>query len=230
MTGIICIFYNNPQFLLKQHEHLQRFCKCEYELIVVDNSTNTEASEAIKYHAERFKLEYLKTSARSVNGSESHAFAASIAYKKYRHNYAILFFVDHDCFAIKDFSPIRILASKKLAGLGQQKGNLTYYWPGCFMFRTSIEVDFSMIPGRDTGGATNKAIQLAKKENCVFFNEAYAQNPGFNKSQYDFYALIHNGTFMHFINGSNWAGSADNEERINSLFNELQRISNENGK
>jgi len=226
MTGILIIFYNVPKLLLVQHDYLKRFCTGDYELIVVDNSTDPESIEAICYHSKRLGLEYLKTNAASMNGSQSHAFALTLAYQKYKNKYDILVTLDHDCIPIRPFSPAQILASKKIAGLGQQKGNVTYMWPGCTMFRTEVEMDFSIVANRDTGGATNKAIQAVGKANCTFFNEEYAENPSFNKSQYNFYALINNKMFAHFINGSNWAGSADNEERLNSLFNELEKISN----
>ncbi len=222
MTAILIIFYNNFEFLIRQHEHLKLFCKDEYELIVVDNSSDEVQSEAIRWHAENLGLEYVRTKAASVNGSQSHAYAANFVYWRYKDKYDILFFCDHDCIPVKPFSPSEILKDKLMAGLGQIREGKKYYWPGCFMFKTSVPVDWQMIPGFDTGGATYKAIELVGEDCCIFFDEAYVQNPCFNKSQYDFYSLIHNGTFMHFINGSNWANSADNAERLNSLFNILK--------
>lgn len=221
MTGIIVIFFNNSDFLIKQHDHLKAFCKDEYNLIAIDNSSDKEKSAFIKHHAERLGVEYVRTNSATIDPSQSHAFAASVAYSKYSSKYDILFYLDHDCFSVKPFSPAEILQDKSLAGLGQQRNGVKYFWPGLFMFRTSVEIDWQMIPGFDTGGGTQKAIKEVGEDQCVFFDEQYSQNVGFNKSQYNFYSLLHDGTFMHFVNGSNWANSAENEERINSLFNIL---------
>jgi len=226
MTCIIVIFYNNPEFLLRQYATLKAFCMDKYDLIVVDNSTEPQAIKDIKYHADRLGLRYVKTNATSRNGSDSHAFAANFALHTFRTQYDTFCFLDHDCLAIKRFSPKAILGGKYLmAGLGQQ--NDKYYWPGCLIFDVSVSIDFTPRDGMDTGAGTSKAI-LAHKEQCLFFDEAYQQNEGFNKSQYNFYALIHNGTFMHFLNGSNWAGSEHNQERLNSLYNVLETLCEKN--
>ena len=113
-----------------------------------------------------------------------------------------------------------------MAGLPQVRGKIKYYWPGCFMFDTSINIDFNMVQGLDTGGGTHKAIE-AYPDKCIFFDEQYCQNPYFTKPPYNFYSLLNDGTFLHFINGSNWANSQENEERVNSLFNILSTYKNE---
>lgn len=226
MIGIVIIFYNNPEFLLRQYATLKATCKEKYDLLVVDNSTDKKTIEAIKYHSQRLGLNYTKTNASSANGSDSHAFAANLALQKFRPHYSTLFFLDHDCFAIKPFKPSEILGDKYLmAGLGQQ--NDKYYWPGCFMVNCNVVVDFSPRPGMDTGGGTHKTI-AEFKEQCLFFDETYQQNPHFTKSKYDFYALLNGGMFMHFINGSNWNNTADNEERLNSLYNILENYFSKN--
>lgn len=224
-VGIVIVTYNTPSLLPVQLANIRRFCTDEHEIIVCDNSTDAEAIEAIKYHSEG--CVYIKTSASSVNGSNSHAFAANVAYTKFKNDYGYLFFLDHDAFALKPFSVVEFLGEKLMAGLGQQKHKL-YFWPGCFMFdATKVkDVDFGTSPGLDTGGGTWKLIEEHGTDNCVFFSEVYEQNPGFKKSQYDFYSVI-GGTFMHFLNSSNWANSPDNEERVNSLLNILKQRTDE---
>jgi glycosyltransferase involved in cell wall biosynthesis len=220
MVGIIVITYNQPEFVLKHYDHLKKFCTDRYELIIVDNSTDKEAIKAIQYYTGRLHIKYVKTDAKTTDASQSHAFAASFAYSRYKNSYDKIMFLDHDCFLVKPFSPNKVLSNHVMAGLPQVREDKTYYWPGCFLFRTTVDIDFKMIPGLDTGGGTYKAIEQ-HKDQCLFFDEAYCHNIEFSKSQYDFYALIHDGTFLHFINGSNWAGSEANEERLNSLYNVL---------
>ncbi len=221
MTGVVIIFYNNTDFLLRQKQHLDRFMQDEFKLIVIDNSSDDHIAAGMKHHADEMGLEYVRTKATSQNGSDSHAFALCFAYQKYVTQFEQILVLDHDNFLVKPFSVNETLANKSIAGLGQIRNGQKYFWPGCCLFKTSVEMDFSISKGKDTGGGTYKAIEDVGEDNCAFFDEAYAQNPGFQNSTYDFYALIHNGTFMHFINGSNWAQSDFNDERLNSLFNIL---------
>lgn len=228
-VAIVIIAYNNSDFIIKQAQCIRRFCKDDFDIIVIDNSSRNELAEAIRYHALNLKCIYIKTQASSRNGTESHAFACNFAYFKYKDQYRYFFFTDHDSFPIKKFSVKGILENKVMAGLGQSKpSGKTYFWAGCVMFDNS-KVDSSLIDfspshelGLDTGGNLYKVIERYGEKKCVFFNEAYHQNPDFNKSFYNFYSSINNEMFMHFINGSNWANAISNEERINSLMNILE--------
>lgn len=221
--GIIIITYNAHQLLLKQVEKINKHCKDDFEIVIIDNSTNQQSIDAIKYYCEQLKLVYVKTKSSSQNGSSSHSFAANLSYKMFKETYDSFLYLDHDCFPIKDFSISEILNGKQLAGIGQKKGDITYLWPGCLMFNRIDDIDFS--PNHelklDTGGNLYKVIT---ETNTVFFNEEHVQNPEFNKNFYDFYSLIHNGTFLHFINASNWSHSENHEERINSLLNLLEKV------
>lgn len=229
MLGIVVITYNNADFIRRQAELFKKFCKDEYELVVIDNSTKQEAIDAIKYVATDInKFRYIKTKASSINGSDSHAFAANLSYQMIKNDYDYLFYVDHDLFPTKEFSVIDILGDKLFAGIGQGKEKL-YLWPGCLMIRNILffkenNIDFSPnIPlGLDTGGNVYKMIDMFGKDSVVHFNEMYEQNPQFTKGMYQHYSVINEGMFIHFINGSGWNPSPDNQERINSLFNILE--------
>lgn len=219
--GIVIIAFNAPDLIIKQLELLKRFCKDEYDLIIVDNSSDYTAIQSIRYHT-KGKCIYLKSNAQTTDSSESHAFASNLAYTKFKDEYQYLFFLDHDCLPFKHFSVVEILSERLMAGLAQEKHEI-YFWPGCFMFNAEMvkNVDFGTRPGLDTGGATFQLIKEHGVDNCIFFSETYEQNPYFKKSQYDFYSII-GETFMHCLNGSNWAKSAHHEERLNSLYNVLQ--------
>lgn len=221
---IIIIAYNEPDLIIKQIELTKRFCKDNHDLIIVDNSEKKEAIEAIKYHADLNNIMYMKTHAASVNGSSSHSFAANLAYEKFMDSYQYFFYLDHDCFPVKPFSIVKTLNGKSMAGIGQQKSKL-YYWPGCLMFvRSTRGIDFSPLPGLDTGGSLYRFMEECGKDDLIFFNEAHIQNKHFEKSTYNFYALINDGMFMHFINGSNWNEKEQHKERLNSLFNILTEL------
>lgn len=227
-TAIIVVAYNNSSFVMRQAELLRRFCKDDFDIIVIDNSSEKEFVDAVRYHATNLGCIYIKTESSSKNSTDSHAFACNFAYWKFKDSYKYFFFTDHDSFPVKDFSIKEILKDKIMAGLGQgNPSTKTYFWAGCVMFdNTKVEkelIDFSPNSefALDTGGNLYKIIDKHEKELFTFFNEAYHQNPNFNKSFYNFYSTIKDETFMHFINGSNWAQSSDNQERINSLLNIL---------
>jgi hypothetical protein len=55
----------------------------------------------------------------------------------------------------------------------------------------------------------------------VFFNEKYYQNPYFREGVYNFYSTFNDDMFMHFINGSGWNPTPNDEDRINALLNVL---------
>jgi len=226
MVAIIIVTYNVPDLIIHQAKHLQHFCKDNYELIVVDNSTNQNAIDAIKWHCDNLDVRLIKTNSSTVMGSDSHAFAANIAYHLIHSEnfYTHYFFLDHDCFPIKPFSVVEILQDKEIAGLGQVRKGKHYFWAGCVMFPHYTEgIDFSTNHeyGLDTGGNLYKVIDKYGMDRCTFFSEEYEQNPHFNKSFYNFYSLIHQKSFFHFLNSSNWNNAADNQERINSLLNIL---------
>src|SRR3990167_4752300 len=163
-VGVVIIAYNNPDLIYKQILCLKKFCKDNYELVVIDNSTEQEAIDAIAYKCQINNLRIIKTHASSKNGSDSHSFAANLSYHKLKDDFSYLFYVDHDLFPIKEFSVIEILKGKAMAGLGQQKNGNTYFWPGCVMWDNDIiqncesKIDFSPTLGMDTGGGLYKIM------------------------------------------------------------------------
>lgn len=229
MKVAICIItYNiDCRIFLLQVEAIRRFCKDDFEIQIIENSSNAELGEAIIYHAKQLEISWTKTNAASFNGSESHVFAATLAYERFKNDgYDILCFLDHDVIPLKDFSLAEILGEEKVfGGMGQGKNGKTYYWLGLVFWNTNkidkniIELTPSIELGLDSGGNLYKAIDVAGKENCVFFDESYHQNPYFNGRLYNHYVMINKGMFMHCINSSNWNFIEDNEERMSSLVN-----------
>lgn len=226
-VGIIIIAYNEPALIIHQVKCIHKFCKDKYDIIVVDNSTDSDATEAIKYHSSELGCRYIKTMSSSKGGSGSHAFAANLSYNKFKDEYQYFLYLDHDCFPIMGFSVVEILNGKMMAGLGQEKNGKTYMWPGCVMWESTIGIvnmiDFSPNGEHqlDTGGNLFKVIESVGQENCVFFDEVYEENSEFTKPPRNYYSLINKSMFMHFIAGSNWDNISDHRERINSLINIL---------
>lgn len=223
MTGIFIITYNTPsEVFLLQVEAINKFCRDkEFKIEVFDNSR--DGYDNVWYHSQSLGVGYTRLITKTTDPSQSHAFAANIAYSLKGELYDCLFYLDHDCIPVKEFCVDDLDGSGYLgAGIGQQKSK-TYFWPGCFMLvnknidKDLVNFSISREHGLDTGGELYKLIEEYGKNHFIFFGEAYEQNPNY-KGKYDFYSII-DGRFMHFINGSNWNGVKDNEERLNSLIN-----------
>lgn len=228
--AIVVVAYNTAKFIQKQVELIRKYSKDAVDIVVVDNSTDGEASDGIKYHSERLGCKYYRTHASSKNGSDSHAFAANYIYAKLRDVYKYFFYLDHDAFPVKPFSVKELLNGITITGMGQNKDGIEYFWTGCVMWDNE-KVDNDLInftPNHelklDTGGPFYKIIEKYGKAQCPFMDEIPHQNPHFNKSMYNFYVMINSGMFLHAINGSNWNPSDANEERLNSLMNILEEL------
>lgn len=235
--AIVIITYNIPaELLLLQVAAIRKFCKDDdYTIEIIDNSSNTDIAEHIRYHSLQLELNYHKTFSSSINSSDSHSFAANLSYQKLREYYTAFAYFDHDLIPVKEFSIKDILGSTHIAaGLGQG-AKKKYFWPGCVIFdNKKIDgniIDFSPNAefGLDTGGNLYKLIEEYGEDRCIFFNETYHQNPNFRDARYGHYAMINNEMFMHFVNSSNWAGVTRNEERLNSLKSIAAELIN-NGK
>lgn len=224
--GIVVVTYNLPsEIFILQVRALKKLCKDDFSIEIFDNSTDAGIAENIRYHSQCFGLNYCKTFASSKNGSESHAFAANLAYLQLKDKYDLLFFLDHDAIPVIEFSVEEILSGGHVAagiGQGAQK---KYMWPGCFMLNNSIIekdiIDFSPnnTYGLDTGGNLYLLIENYGHDAFIFFNEAYHQNPYFLSHRYSHYAVINNAMFYHCVNASNWTGSDRHEERMNTFIN-----------
>lgn len=156
-VGIVIICYNIPsEVFLLQVAALKKFCKDDFEIIIIDNSSDSECAEHIRYHASHLGISYTKTFAGGKGSSDSHSWAANFAYQKIKDLYDMILFLDHDCLPVADFSVADTLSGGHVAaGVGQEKSK-TYFWPGLFMLsNNAIDkniVDFSPREGLDTGG------------------------------------------------------------------------------
>jgi len=224
--GVIIVVYNiSSEIFILQEAALRKFCKDDFTIEVIDNSTNLEMAEHIRYHAEQLGINYIKTFANSQNGSDSHTWAANFAYQRFKDDFQYMLFIDHDCIPVREFSVVEILSGGHvMAGVGQG-AKKKYMWAGMVMIANErIDkniVDFSTnsIYNLDTGGNLYLVVEKYGEENCIFFNEAYHQNQYYNGVAYNHYAMLNNGMFMHFVNSSVWNPVENNEARINGLIN-----------
>jgi glycosyltransferase involved in cell wall biosynthesis len=226
--GIITVTYNFSKLLTYQIECFKKYCTDDYEFIVVDNSNNIDEIYDIKNICFDNEIKYIGTYISVNSGnipSTNHGLALNYAYKKFKTEFEYLFFIDHDLFPIKKFSVENILGEKIISGCENIISNTKYLWPGCLMIKKLEEsFDFTPVGPLDTGGKLADFIQ--KNENKVLYlnNKEVKINKKFNDRYVrDCYWDIHDGTFMHFINASNWSNSKSElfNDRLNHLFNIL---------
>jgi len=225
-VGVIVITYNlSAEIFLLQMAAIKKFLTDDFVIEIFDNSSNLVMAEQIRYHADKLGIRYTKTFSSSQNGSDSHSFAANLSYQRIKNDYDYYIYLDHDLIPVRNFSVIRMLeGGKVMAGIGQG-AKKKYFWPGCCLFnanaidRELIDFSYSHELGLDTGGMLYKVVEKYGIDNCVFFNEAYHQNPNFVSNEYGYFTAINDEMFYHCVNASNWNGTNRHEERINAFIN-----------
>lgn len=225
-VGIIIITYNiSAEVFLLQIAAIKKFCKDEFVIHVIDNSDDKEIAEHIRYHSSINEIDYTKTFSGSKGSSDSYSFAANFSYQKFKDDYSLMLFLDHDCVPVQDFSVEEILSGGHVAaGVGQPKAK-KYPWPGLF-FLNNDAVDHDLVDfspnaehGLDTGGNLYKIIEEYGSESFRDLSETYHQNKDYITKEYGYYSMLANETFMHFVAGSNWINKTDHQHRISSLVN-----------
>ena len=235
-SAIISIVYNQSELIMRQTKMYRKFCKEPVDFIIIDNSNIPEVTQSIKYH--NADCIYHKTSTPHGQPSLSHAFAANFAYSLYKDSYDYLLWTDHDLFPIKPFSIEEMLGEKWIVGLEQIRKHIKYLWGG-FIIINNKEIPREYIdfyPANvdnvqlDTGGEFYRIIK-EYPDMIGYVDEEHIENHLCKDHFYNFYAML-DKRFMHFINGSNWAGIKNFEQRQNSLLNILDEYStadNSNG-
>lgn len=225
---LIITYHIDPRILIGQIQNIKKFCQdADYTIHFFDNSTDEDKAAGIKHHIIDQGCEYHRTISQTNDPSVSHSFAANFAFKTLKDRYEAIAFFDHDLIPVKPFSVQEILDGKVMAGVTQYQGNkVFYFWPGCLFFdNTRIDkdlVDFSPNNelGTDTGGQLYLLINKYGVENLSLIDETGCLNPLLeNHPTHYFYMMLYEGTFLHFLAASGWAGEQDHEKRINSLIN-----------
>lgn len=225
-VGIIIITYNiSAEVFLLQIAAIKKFCKDEFVIHVIDNSDDKEIAEHIRYHSSVNGIDYTKTFSNSKGSSDSHSWAANFSYQKFKDDYKLMLFLDHDCIPVKEFSVEEVLSGGHVAaGVGQPKSK-KYPWPG-LLFLNNDAVDHDLVDftpnsehGLDTGGNLYRIIEEYGAEAFRDLSESYHQNQDYITKEYGYYSMMADETFMHFVAGSNWINKADHQHRISSLVN-----------
>lgn len=246
MIQIFTSVVNRPDFVILQNQLFHKFLKNEYQFHIVDDSIDDTISEQFKSICSENGFSYYKKPLRTVQLNPAQACADTVQWtydhiirKDYKDS--LVFFCDSDMFLIDEFDISEYMNDAMIAGLPQQRGNVTYMWNGIMFFHMSkledLDIDFSdgIVEGEmtDVGGNTyyyfqKNKIEMKKTDSeCpvypTHFNDIDLQNEEVTRG-YNF-ELHLDGKFLHYRAAtnwhSNWRGSEDPLTKKTKIFNQI---------
>ncbi len=216
-TTAVIIIADTHLFMGQQTELLRKHCTdTEFDIIYVDNSTNTASSNAIKKTAKVLRCKYLHVTCPGDDGAYS--CAANTAYLACHTKYAMLFYADQYLAPNQPFNIAQICKGKVLVGVKKQRTidgeKITYMLPGAVFINMKLlndsypyfahreSVDFGSCHGLGAGSNLHRLIDFLAMDQVAYLSEAHHNgNP-----------LIHN-TFL--------CASSNSIEGILDLMDEL---------
>jgi len=231
-TLVLTVAFNKPNLIKQQYKLLKKYVQDDFEYVVIDNSTVSDASNTIQIFCKKNKIVYyrLLNNPAPEHPSQSHGYALNWSVKNLLNNKVKnLAYLDHDIFPYKKYSFSSAIAKQPFYGVRQTKNKAWYLWPGfCIFNLDKVEIkkiNFLPMPGLDTGGSMWPDIY--KKHNLRKLKFAKVENnfigKGKNK-QKNGYQIVDNA-WVHLINGSNWAkvGNMSEKEKILKNINSLNK-------
>lgn len=248
---IITIAFNTEILIEKQIELIKQHIKdASYHLVVADNSSKTKKRKIIKHICEQNGVEYIGVP-RYINRltwntlfqpSYSHGAALNWIFyhlltERRPKRFTIL---DHDIFPVRDCNLTETLAERDFYGVGRDRLTAWYLWCGWSIFNFDAIIDqqpdFSPIHVNDiyldTGGANYLQIYRHYDRQTITFPEIKTRRIKKTPSlklhddicRADCIQLI-NRSWIHLINGSNYAhieGKEDTIEKVLARIHEIQ--------
>lgn len=215
------VSFNNSLVIEKQIKLLKKFSAENFDYMVFDNSTDSDAAEEIRKMCNKNDVSYLRLPENPCNSVKSHFYGASsshamsINYAFYNYvkhsNYKYWVLLDHDIFPLYKFSINEYLNGFDSAGFcreGKRKlFSVKYLWPGfCFMkidWAKKQRIDFFIDVRRngDTGAKNAKPLSRAKVN---YLNKLTATVGDFERGGYTDNVGLFECGWMHIRHLSNY--------------------------
>lgn len=167
MVNIYTFCFNEPEFLRFQYLTFKKFLKDEHKLICINNAVEGGVRENIKTTAKDMGIDhYIPQNVDHSMYGLSHQSALNWTWKNLiSQNNDINIIVDHDMFAINEFSCTNL--EKDIYGIEQSRGYVKYFHPGFMILNNTLtekdKIDFygGEIEGHncDTGGQWHYYLQ-----------------------------------------------------------------------
>lgn len=219
-TVAAIINFQSPQFVVEQVLRIEKCLKPDH-VVVFDNSRNDDFCADIQEQANLCGVEYVRLNFDEGDGSRHHGMALNAAYQQLKSDYEIIGLFDHDVFPFKESDIFERAKDYVFCGLKQVKEDKEYFHPGTIFLNTyklsGEKIDFSPIPGMDTGGQLWDIIKFLKHNQTLAFS--YQFEPTLE------YEIV-NDCLMHFVKGSNWnkGDEIKHRERLAKLFVKLREL------
>jgi hypothetical protein len=231
--------YIKPELIELQRNQFKKYCKDDYELVIVNNGKDLDCENLISKECEKLSLRCInfeKNQNIPKFCSQHHTVCLENLLNNHikkdsKENLTVI--MDNDVFPFKDFSFFQILNGKKVGGMYQQRnyGGIDHeYLASIFMmFYNEVDMtDFSFHNGvGDTGCGTfilmkRYETELVKHTAAIdiekdhIFTDNSRAFPYLEKYRSQF---LHD-CFIHYYRGSNWSESDPNyhEEKMNFLL------------
>lgn len=236
---IITIAFNKPDLIESQILLLKMHIKDSFVHVVFDNSSEASCSKKIKEICKLNKVIYFKNKGTEknkkvqINPSISHGKALNYAFKKIAvpSGAKILTFLDHDIFPVKEYSFFSNIGSADFLGVKMSKMGMWYLWPGFFSMKMNKiinkKINFLPAPSLDTGGSLWSGI-FSKEQKVIFARRRNYTIGKLTNKQKDVYQIV-DSSWVHLVNGSNWANIKDmsKKEIFFKNIKGFERITNE---
>ena len=219
---VYIVSYNKPEFISVQANGFKKYCKDDYELIIVNNGIDPTYAGKIDIECAVNNLNSIKVPKTCTNEycSQSHTqaleYVLNIAMRT-DYSEGINVIMDNDVFPFREFSFEKLMNGNLLGGMYQQRDEHDYISAIFLMMDRGLDLsDFSFYGGiGDTGAAVQflmrkyrivpeyipHTAQIDIESDYIFTCEndiPYKEN---YRSQ--FIA----GAFFHYYRGSNWSES-----------------------
>jgi len=183
---IYTVAFNNDKVIDYQIKFMKKNFKDEHQYIIVDNSSDEEASKKIRKICIDNDIMYIRLPKNTLFSSQSHALALNYIYRNIisnRENVRYFWFLDHDIFPIKKTTILPYLKKQKMYGYLMDKEKIEYArnaWnlrPGFCFFDKSLSKNFDFRPTKslfplyalDTWGRNYKLIYRKYDRNKLQF-------------------------------------------------------------
>lgn len=211
-----------PDFIGLQLKSLYKFIDDDFEYIVINNGSNPLLRIQIDFIC---RLLNIKCIHAPIKWYKDACYACGIplqwTYLQFIINDDFAMIIDSDIFAIAKVNARRFLKNAVIAGVKQQRGEITYLWNGILYLRNLPDrKNFNLMPGSinntnvDVGGmlyhwikANNPQIKyIPHTSHITKANKNLIYLPSKIRSEYkDEYTFeIINNQFLHYSRGSNW--------------------------
>ena len=218
------VHFNRPDFIPIQKECVEELA--DGKLVIINNGPSSAIRDACRKHGVAYhniSVNWYKKLFVTPSGSHAIALNHLKGIIDYSDDWCIL---DHDLFPLKkiefaDFDIVSIIQERPPYG--------TYLWPGFMAGKRSIslsDIDFSPMPGMDTGAGTSKFIERGYTIKNLR-EEVIGQKQNNHRQNSSVIVKIEDYG-IHYLNGSSWlqTDSSVMEEKNKAILEFIDKRKN----